>query len=100
MSARRKEMAVRAAVGAGPGRLLRLVLGEGTLLLLVGLALGAGVAVGSGRLLQNLLFQVEPANARTLLAAGAVLLLVGLGAALIPARSAMRSDPSTLLRAD
>ncbi len=100
VNARRRELAIRAAVGAEPGSLLRRVLGEGTVLVLVGLVLGGAVAVSAGRLLQSLLFDVAATDAQTLIAAGVILLAVGTLAAMIPARSAMRSDPNSLLRAE
>ena len=100
VSSRRRELAIRAAVGAEPSTLLRRILGEGTVLVAAGLMLGASVAVFAGRLLQSLLFEVEPTDATTLALAALVLLLVGLGAALLPARTAMRSDPNSLLRSE
>lgn len=100
VSARRRELAIRAAVGAEPGRLLRGVLTEGTVLVTLGLALGALLATLSGRLIANLLFDVPEIAPGTLALAALILLFVGVGAALVPASSAMRSDPNQLLRGD
>ena len=100
VSARRKELAIRSAVGAEPGTLLRRVLSEGTLLVVAGLALGAVLAMAVGRFLEKMLFEVAATDLRTLLLAATILFLIGLVAAFIPARRAMKSNPIELLRAD
>ena len=57
---RRRELAIRAAVGADPGKLLRSVLTEGGTLVAIGLALGTGIALVAGRFLNQLLYEVAP----------------------------------------
>ena len=100
VNARRRELAIRAAVGAEPGSLLRRVLIEGTVLVAAGLAIGAVAATFTGEFLSSMLYEVAPTDPLTLFVAGGLLLLIGLVAALLPAGRAMRSNPIELLRAD
>ncbi len=100
VSARRRELGIRAALGAAPVGLQGLVLRDGGLMALVGLALGGVGAVVLTRFLQGLLYEVEPLDAVTFLAVAAVLLLVALGAALVPARQATRTAPADVLRSE
>jgi predicted permease len=100
VSVRRRELGIRAALGAAPGRLLRLVLRDGGSMALVGLALGAVGALVLTRFLQGLLYDVQPLDGTTFVAVGAVLLAVALGAALVPAMSATRTEPSEVLRSE
>jgi putative ABC transport system permease protein len=100
VSARRRELGIRAALGAAPGSLLGLVLRDGGAMALVGLLLGAAGAVVLTRFLQGLLYQVRPLDAPTFVAVGAVLLAVALGAALVPARRATRTAPVEVLRSE
>jgi len=95
---RRREMAIRLAVGARPAGLLRMVMGEALRLAAVGAACGAVMAVGAGRWVQSLLFGVQPSDPRVLGAAAGVMLLVAVLATWWPARTASRADPSRLLR--
>ncbi|HVS12709.1 MAG TPA: ABC transporter permease [Thermoanaerobaculia bacterium] len=100
VSARRRELGIRAALGAAPMRLLGLVLRDGGAMALFGLVLGAAGAVILTRFLQGLLYQVRPLDAATFAAVGAVLLAVALGAALVPARRATRTAPVEVLRSE
>lgn len=95
---RRREMAIRLAVGARPAGVLRMVVGEALRLAAAGAACGAVVAVGAGRWVQALLFGVQPSDPLVLGAAAAVMLLVAVLATWLPARTASRADPSRLLR--
>src|SRR5260370_17105227 len=63
---RRNEIGVRIALGAGRGRVIRLVLREATLLLIVGLVAGTGLALGAGQAPPPLLFLLKPHDPRTL----------------------------------
>jgi predicted permease len=92
------EMAIRLALGASPGGLLRLVIGKAMLMVLVGLALGGAAALALRRVLANLLYDTSPTDPVTLAAAGALLAAVALLACYIPARRAMRVDPMVALR--
>jgi putative ABC transport system permease protein len=92
------EMAIRLALGARPGGLLKLVIGKAMLMVLVGLALGGGAALGLTRVLASLLYDTSPTDRVTWVVAGALLAAVALLACYIPARRAMRVDPMVALR--
>ncbi|MBO0860347.1 MAG: ABC transporter permease [Chloracidobacterium sp.] len=95
---RRHELAVRLAVGADHGRVLRLVLKEGALLVMAGLLIGAPGIYIANRLIRGLLVGVSPFDPLTLPAAALGLLLVTMAACYAPARRALRIDPAQLLR--
>jgi len=97
---RRREIGVRLALGAQPRIVLRMVLGDA--LRLVGLALAAGVplALITGAALRAFLFGVEPRDTATLAGACAVLAMVALAAAYVPARRAADVDPIVALRCE
>ena len=89
---------MRLALGASPGGLLKLVIGEAMLMVLVGLALGVGAALALTRVLVSLLYDTSPTDPMMWVAAGALLAAVALFAGCIPARRAMRVDPMIALR--
>ncbi|HMX29111.1 MAG TPA: ADOP family duplicated permease [Blastocatellia bacterium] len=95
---RRHELAIRLALGADPGRVLRLVLKEGALLVMTGLLLGAPGIYVANRLIRGLLVGVSPSDPLTLLAAALGLLLVTMVTCYVPARRALKIDPAQLLR--
>lgn len=95
---REHEIAIRMAVGAGADAILGLFLREGLLLLVAGIAAGALVAVGLGRLLESQLFGVRAVDPATLLVASIALGLASLVAIWWPARRATRTDPAIALR--
>ncbi|HYT70786.1 MAG TPA: FtsX-like permease family protein, partial [Gemmatimonadales bacterium] len=95
-----REIGVRMALGATPGRLRRDVLGAALSLTSVGAGVGLVVALLSSRLLTALLFQVSPTDPIALAGACVVLLGVGVGAAFLPACRAMRTDPAQALRVE
>jgi predicted permease len=97
---RTNEMGIRMALGADRRRILGMVLREAGWLILIGLALGLPGAALAARLLTAQLFGVAPADPLTLAASAAVLLLVALIAASIPAHRASRVDPLVALRAE
>lgn len=97
---RSHEMGVRAALGARPGDLLRLVAGEGLRVTFAGMVLGGVAALAAGRFLSSLLFGVAPADPGTFALVAVVLLLVTGIASLVPAWRASRADPSAALRSD
>ena len=97
---RTREIGLRTALGATPGRILALVLGQGARLVAVGVVVGLGGAVALGRVLRGLLFGVAPSDPSTL---GMVTLALGVVAALaclVPVVRALRVDPVTALRAE
>jgi putative ABC transport system permease protein len=97
---RGKELGIRIAVGAAPGDLRRLVLGETLRMTLIGLAIGVLAAVVLSRLLQSLLFGISGLDPVSILGSATLLVLSGLMAAWQPASKAARTDPAGTLRAD
>ena len=97
-SQRTHEIGIRLALGASRGQVLRLILGRGVALTLLGLAIGLGLSFGVTRFLQSLLLGVGSTDALTFVAVALVLSTVVLVACLIPARRAMRVDPVQALR--
>ena len=93
-----REMAIRLAVGASPGDLLKLVIGRTMFLVLVGLVLGAGAAFALTRVLASLLYETSPTDRVTWIITGALLAAVALLACYFPARRVMKVDPLTVLR--
>jgi len=97
---RMREMAVRVALGASPGDLLKLVIGKTMLVVLVGLALGASAAFALTRVLASLLYNTSPTDQLTLACAGVLLAAVALLACYVPARRAACLGPLVALRAE
>jgi putative ABC transport system permease protein len=97
---RTREIGIRAALGATPGKLVRWVVSEGVTLAAIGLALGAGAATGLTRILDAFLFGIERSDAITWLAAATVLGSVAIIGCYIPARRAASVDPIAALRAE
>ena len=100
VQARRRELGIRAALGAAPGRLLTLVVRDGGAMAVIGLAIGCAGALALTRFLQRLLYEVQPLDAVTFFAVGLVLLLVAVSASLIPGRLATRTAPAEVLYSD
>ncbi len=98
VSQRRHEIGIRMAMGARGADVLKLVLGQGMILVAAGLALGLGVAVLAGRRIAPLLYGVSPTDVETFAVTSAVLAAVALVATLIPARRASSVDPVSVLR--
>jgi putative ABC transport system permease protein len=95
---RRRELAIRHAVGATPGRLRALVLYQALRMCILGLVLGLVVAFAISQLLQNVLFEVSPHDAPTVASVVAVLVAVAALAGYFPARRATEIDPVEVLR--
>jgi predicted permease len=100
VSQRTRELGIRIALGATQDRVVRLVLGQGVVLTVSGVALGLVGAFWLVKLLASLLFGVAATDALTFGAVGAVLLGVALLASYVPARRAARVDPVIAMRAD
>jgi ABC-type antimicrobial peptide transport system permease subunit len=92
------EIGLRAALGAQPRQAFRLVVFGALRLVLTGVVVGVAGAAALGRSLESLLFGVSAFDPVTYLAAGVMLVLVGLGAATLPALRASRIDPVRALR--
>jgi predicted permease len=95
---RRNEIGVRIALGAEQGRVVRMVLGEVTRVVVGGVVLGIVISLGTTRLVTTFLYGVTPADPATLATAALLLAVVGLAAAAMPARRAARLDPVAALR--
>jgi putative ABC transport system permease protein len=98
VSHRRQEIGVRMAMGAGPGRVLGLILRGGVALAGAGVLVGLVLAALATSLVGALLHGVEPLDPLTFVAAPAVLLVVAIGASLIPAWRATRVDPARAMK--
>ncbi len=98
VSERRNELGIRLALGAAPGAVQRLVVGEGVRIALVGIVCGVAGAWASGRLLTSLLVGVSAIDVPTFAAMALVLVAVSSLAAFIPARRAARLDPLEAMR--
>jgi putative ABC transport system permease protein len=94
------EIGLRMALGASPGAVMRMVLGHSRRLTLIGIVLGIAGALVVSRLLQQVLFEVNPADPLVYLGVSATLLLVAECASFFPARRATRIDPVIALRAE
>jgi len=95
---RTPEIGIRLALGAEPRQLVAMVLRQGLLPVVGGLAAGLIGALGIGRFLASQLFGVSPHDPLTISIVTILLLVVAVGACLIPARRAMRIDPIRALR--
>jgi predicted permease len=95
---RHGELAVRLALGATHGGVLRLVVGEGALLVAIGMVIAVPGIYIAGQLLRGLLIDVSPLDPSTLIGVAAGLALITIAACYMPARRVLRIDPAPLLR--
>ena len=95
---RTREIGIRVALGADRGAVLRLIVGQGASVAVVGLVLGIAAALAATRVLRALLFDVTPTDPLTLITVVALLAAAALVACWIPARRAARLQPATALR--
>ena len=99
VSARTNEIGIRMSLGADRGRVQRMILREGGVLLVTGLVLGVGGAFFAARVIQGLLFGVAPHDPITLIGVAVAMAAIGIGACWIPALRASRIDPAIAMRA-
>jgi putative ABC transport system permease protein len=95
---RTNEIGIRVALGANPRDVMKLVIIQGMVLVLIGVAVGSLASLGLARLIETLLFDVEPTDPLTFGASAALLAIVALLACWIPARRAAKVDPMVALR--
>jgi putative ABC transport system permease protein len=97
---RRHEIGIRLAIGAQHSDIIKMVVGQGLLLAVIGVGIGVGAAFFLGWLVESLLFNVSGRDPSIFIALPVVLVLVALLASYVPARRATRVDPMIALRAE
>jgi putative ABC transport system permease protein len=100
VSQRTREIGVRLALGARRAQIMRLVLGQGLLLTIVGIAAGTAGAAALTRYLEGMLFGLTPLDASTFAGAAAMFAIVATLASYVPARRATKVDPLVALRSE
>jgi len=95
-----REIGIRMALGASRGRVVRMIVREGSFLAAAGVVLGVLGALGLAKLLRTLLFEVKPSDPATYLAVAALLGLVAMLASSLPALRASRVDPARTMRTE
>ena len=98
VASRRRELAIRSAVGAQQSDIRKLIFGEGFRLIAGGVLVGAALAMVLSRVLKSFLFEVQPSDPATLIVVGALFVGVGLLACWMPVRRAAKVDPLEALR--
>jgi len=98
VTSRTQEIGIRMALGARRADVMRLFVGRGMTLTLLGVVVGSAAALELTPLIKGLLFGVEPFDPVTLLLTPAVLCTAALAACWIPAHRAARADPKVALR--
>jgi putative ABC transport system permease protein len=99
-SQRTHEIGIRAALGAQRGTILRLIVGQGLKLSLLGLAVGLAATFGVTRVMRSFLIGVSPIDPVTIVTASVLLTAVAVVASFVPARRAAAVDPELALRAE
>jgi ABC-type antimicrobial peptide transport system permease subunit len=98
VSARTNEIGIRMSLGADRGRVQRMILSEGGVLLAIGLAAGVAAAYLAAGVVRGLLFGVAPHDPVTFVGVAAMMMCIGLLACWIPALRASRIDPAIIMR--
>jgi ABC-type antimicrobial peptide transport system permease subunit len=97
---RAHEFSIRTALGAGRRDIIRLVVREGLIVTLVGIAIGIGAAFGLTRLIASQLYGVTATDPLTIAVVAVLLTAVAMAACVLPARRAARVDPLRALRVE
>jgi len=95
---RTHEIGIRMALGARASDVLRVVVAQSMAPVATGIAIGLAASFGLTRLMANMLYGVEASDPATFCAVALALSAVGLAASILPARRAVRIDPTTALR--
>jgi ABC-type antimicrobial peptide transport system permease subunit len=98
VASRLREIGIRMAIGASPGEIGRLILGQGMLPVGIGLAIGLAGTFALGQFLEALLFRVRPHDPLTLAAAAIAILMISPVALYVPLRRATAVDCTVALR--
>jgi ABC-type antimicrobial peptide transport system permease subunit len=98
VSERRRELAIRAALGATPSRTVQAVMRDGAILAAAGITIGTLITLASGTLLRSLVHGVSPHDPLTLCAVAGFVAAASLGACYLPARKAATANPLDALR--
>jgi len=98
VSQRTREIGLRMAMGAQPGDVLSMIIGGGMRMALIGVVIGVAASLALARLIQAMLFDVTPFDATSYAATAGLLLVVAALACYLPARRAMRVDPTVALQ--
>jgi ABC-type antimicrobial peptide transport system permease subunit len=100
VSQRTREVGVRVALGATDGVIVRLIVGEGTRMAIIGLVIGCGAAVVLTRLIRGMLFQMPQVDLPTYFIVAMVLMATAAVACFVPARRASRLSPVEAIRGE
>ena len=100
VSQRTREVGVRVALGATGGNVVRLIIGEGALLAVLGVLIGIGGAMGATQLIRAMLFRTTTTDVPTYIATASALLVTAVVACYIPARRASRLSPTEAIRGE
>jgi ABC-type antimicrobial peptide transport system permease subunit len=95
---RTREIGIRAALGATPGNIVRLIVGSGLMVVCAGLGVGILAALGAARYLKASLYDVPAHDPLTFVTITLVLLVVAFGAQIVPIARALRVEPNVALR--
>jgi len=97
---RRREMGIRIAIGATSSDMIRLIVGQALGLAAIGVAIGLAGAFALTRVIRSLLFDIDPLDGLTFAASATVLLLIAVLSSYLPARRALRVDPTVAMRTE
>jgi predicted permease len=100
VSQRMRELAIRLALGAGPGTVLRMIVGESARYVAAGVVFGIALALVASRTVESFLFEVRGFDPITYVVVIATMLVAAMAASYVPARRVNRIDPIAVLRCD